>query len=359
MEAGDGMSREDAARRTVVEVAFGGVDITKSIRPYFISLTYTDKEEDETDDLQLQLQDREQLWMEQWLAEAVDAAAAARLNMEARIIRENWNGDGKDVILPCGSFELDSVTAGGPPSTVTVKGTSLAFSSSIRQTEKSKAWESYYLSGIAGEMASAAGMTLMYEAGTDPYYARVEQVKTSDISFLSTLCHNAGISLKATDGMLVLFDQMDYEGKRPVFTIRRGSGAYLSYDLETGSAKTKYASCRVSYVDQSGTCIAATAWDPDQTEDNQTDQRLEITARVSSIGEAQALAEKMLRLRNKYEKTASFTLPGNPALVAGVTVELEKWGAWSGRYIVKQAQHTVGSAGYTTKVTLRKCLEGY
>lgn len=354
------MSNANRARRAAVQVAFDGVDITSSIRPYFMSVTYTDNEEDETDDLQIQLQDREQLWLESWLDKAIDAAAAAKLNMQAVILRENWRGDGKDDILPCGAFELDSVKASGPPSTVTLSGTSLAFSEAIRQTEKTKAWEAHYLSGIAGEMAAAAGMTLMYEAAADPYYSRAEQIKTSDISFLSTLCHNAGISLKATNKLLVLFDQAAYESKDAIFTIRRGGGAYISYDLDTGSAETKYASCRVSYVDPSGQCIEATATDPDQEDsDETTKQCLEITAKVASIGEAKALAEKMLRLKNKYEKTASFTLPGNPALVAGVTVALEKWGAWSGKYIVKQAVHTVDDSGYTTKLTLRKCLEGY
>lgn len=109
----------------------------------------------------------------------------------------------------------------------------------------------------------------------------------------------------------------------------------------------------------SGRCIEAVAADPEQKSGGATKQRLEITARVGSIGEAQALAEKMLRLRNKYEKTATFTLPGNPSLAAGVTVVLEQWGAWSGRYIVKQAQHTVGDGGYTTKLTIRRCMEGY
>lgn len=353
------MSNINEARRTAVEIAFDGVDITGSIRPYLLSMTYTDNEEDETDDLQIQLQDREQLWLENWLTQAVDAAAAAKLRMEAVIVRENWNGSGRDDLLHCGTFELDSVKASGPPSEITIQGTSLAFSESIRQTQKSKAWEAYYLSGIAGEMAASAGMTLMYEAAEDPYYIRVEQIKTSDISFLSTLCHNAGISMKATGGLLVLFDQAAYERNPPVFTIRRGSGVYSSYDLSTGSAETKYATCRVSYVDPSGKCIEAIASDPDQKGSDTTKQRLEITAKVSSIAEAQALAEKMLRLRNKYEKTAVFTLPGNPALVAGVTVGLEKWGAWSGRYIVKQALHTVSRNGYTTKLTLRRCLEGY
>lgn len=352
------MSNADQARRAAVQVSFDGVDITKSITPYLLSMTYTDNEEDQTDDLQIQLQDREQLWMEKWLAKAVDAAAAAKLRMKASIVRQNWTGGGKNVTLPCGSFELDSVEAAGPPSTITIRGTSLAFSESIRQTKKSKAWEAYCLSGIAGEMAKGAGMKLLYEASADPYYARVEQIKTSDIAFLSTLCHNAGISLKATGGMLVLFDQVSYEGKPTVLTIRRGGG-YLSYGLHTGSAQAKYAACRVSYVDAMGKLIEATATDPEQTGSDKTKQRFEVTAKVTSIGEAKALAEKLLRMRNKYEKTATFTLPGNPALVAGVTVILEGWGSWSGKYIVKQAQHTVGGSGYTTKITLRKCLEGY
>lgn len=352
------MSDANTARRTEVEIAFDGVDITKSIKPYLLSMSYTDNEEDEADDLEIKLQDRSCVWLEKWLYQAVDAAAAAKLSMEAVIVRKNWNGGGKDDILPCGSFELDSVEAAGPPYTVTIQGTSLAFSASIRQTKKSRAWEAYSLSGIAREIALNAGMTLMYEAGTDPSYDRVEQIKSSDIEFLSTLCHNAGISLKAAGKILVLFDQSAYENRPAVHTIRRGGAGYLSYSLSSGSAEKKYVSCRVSYVDQAGKCISATATDPEQ-KDSKTAQKLEVTAKVASIGEAAALAEKMLRLRNKYEKTADFTMPGNPALVAGATVALENWGAWSGKYIVKRAKHTVDSAGYRTNVTLRKCLEGY
>ena len=51
-----------------------------------------------------------------------------------------------------------------------------------------------------------------------------------------------------------------------------------------------------------------------------------ITAKVKNVGEAKKLAEKYLRLANKYAKTAEFELPGNPALPAGVTVELAGFG---------------------------------
>lgn len=413
------MSDQNLSRRTAVEISFDGIDITGSIEPYFLSLSYVDNEEDEADSLQIQVQDRDQIWTEKWLNDAIETASTTktqaqqntktapagyglggiplaapvviedvfnipgmvwpawmfaqgtvgagqiaacgdnRLRMKASIVRQNWLADGVDIVLPCGEFELASVTASGPPDRITLKGTALPFSAPIRQTKKSKAWENYSLSGIANEIARANGMVCMYEAPSDPFYDRVEQTKTSDIQFLKKLCHDAGISLKATDRTLVLFDQAAYESKAAVFSIKRGSGSYISHKLNIGTADTQYASCRVSYVLPSGVCIAAVAKSADYNEDAKNNQQLEITAKVGSTAEAQTLAEKMLRMHNKYAKTATFTLPGNPDLVAGVTVTVENWGVWNGKYIIKQAKHTVNSSGYKTDIEMRRVLEGY
>ncbi len=354
------MSSRFLARRAAVEIAFGGTDITASIRPYLLSMSYTDNEEDETDDLQLTLQDRSRIWMERWLLDTVEAAASGVLKIDAVILQENQRSDGWDRILPCGQFELDSVAASGPPGTIAIKGTSLPYSATIRQTKKNRAWEGYRLSGIAREIAAANGMICMYESAFDPRYDRVEQLYTSDIEFLSGLCHDAGISLKATDSILVLFDQAAYEAKEGVYTIRRGDGSYTRYRLNTGTADTQYASCRVSYPNPAtGQCITATARVSDYNAKSKNSQQLEISARVGSIGEAKILAEKHLRMRNRYAQTASFTLVGNPNLVAGVTLYLEDWGAFDGKYIVSQAIHTVSGSGYTTQLKLRKVLEGY
>lgn len=200
------MSDRNQARRTTAEVVFGGTDITSSIRPYLLSLTYTDNEEDEADDLQIKLQDRDSIWLEKWLNDAVQAAASSApaegageaeaktykvtpsiglnvrtgpgtsygklgalpygtevsvtgisngwatiqysgktayvsaqyiqevgggqaeesseasattgLAIQAVFVRENWNNDGKDTVLDCGQFELDSIKRPGrrPPS---------------------------------------------------------------------------------------------------------------------------------------------------------------------------------------------------------------------------------------------------
>jgi len=45
-------------------------------------------------------------------------------------------------------------------------------------------------------------------------------------------------------------------------------------------------------------------------------------------------------------------------LLAGNTVELKGWGAWDGKYIIKQAKHTVSKSGYTTQISLRYSMEG-
>ena len=239
---------------------------------------------------------------------------------------------------------------------VSIHGVSLGYSSDLRQTKKSKAWENLSLSGIAGEMAGNAAVSLVFECSRDPFYTRVEQGNTSDIKFLSDLCHDAGISLKCSDEQLVLFEQAVYEAKTPVLTIRKGDGTYISYRLSTQAAATQYGSCRVSCVDAAtGSVIEGIA--EATGEDAESGQRLEIHAAVRDTEEAKELARQQLRLHNKFNHSATITMPGNPAIVAGVTVRLENFGGWSGKYMVKQAEHTVdSSSGYTTDVTMRKVI---
>ena len=508
------MSDKAIGRRSDVQVVFDGTDITKEIRPYLISLDYVDNEEDETDDLQIKLQDREGLWRESWLNEAVQIAAglkparviengtdytvtastgavirsgpgesyaklgssaygsqisvlkiengwaktkysgkdayvktdslklttapetgsttisigdevvangqpqyssygqgspgaavtnytgkvtymnkaapypycvgylgwfsenqvrkvgavtqqtpqttevsqglaSGKLSISAVIIRQNWHGDGKDEVLDCGQFELDSVTAQGPPSIVTIKGTALPFTSSVRQTLKSKSWENYTLKGIAEEIAEKNGMACVFSGGKNPSYKRVEQYMVSDIAFLQKLCGDCGCSLKCYNNIIVVFDQKTYEKKDSVMTIEFGKGQYSKYSLKTGKDNT-YTSCRVSWTTTSGSCISGTAYVEKYKEDNEKNQQLEVRQKVASVAEATALAEAHLKLHNKFELTSQFSVPGDPALMAGRTVTLKGFGLWDGKHIIKQAKHSVSGSGYTTNLTLRK-----
>ncbi len=285
-------------------------------------------------------------------------SAKSDMKIQATIVRENWNGNGADDVLDTGEFELDDVETDGPPASISIKGTSLSYSSGIRQTIKSKAWEKYYLSRIVAEISASNGMACMFESVFDPFYTRVEQVETADIAFLQKLCRNAGLSLKVTSNIIVVFDEATYEAMDAVRTITRGkSGEYSKYKLRLGKNDTQYGSCHVSYTDPlTGKTIEGTYTDPNAKDEAQI---LEITAKVSSIAEAQTVAMKRLRLKNKFAKTGSFTLPGDPCMLSGVTVMLSGWGVYDGKYIIKQAAHSVSSSGYTTTIQIRQVLEGY
>lgn len=308
------MSNERLARRTKAKVLFAGTNISEDIAPYLLSLDYLDAGEGESDDLTIKLQDRDGLWMFHWLEEAVEKAAAGKLKIQADIIQENQKSDGKDVRLPCGDFELDCVQASGPPSVVVMKATALGYSGSMRRTGKTRVWQNCSLSAIAKQLAAAGGE-------------------------------------------IILFDERVYEAKPPSLILKKGGGGYLKYNLKTGSAGTQYASCRVRYVNpDTGQCIEGIAKVSDYNAESETNQQLEIHEKADSPGEAKTLAEKHLRLRNKYAKTAVFT---HPWIAVGQTVQLDGWGGFSGKYFICQAKHSLDQGGYTTEITMRKCLGGY
>lgn len=432
------MSDASTARRTEILLEFEGVDISADVRDYLLTMTYTDNEEDKTDDLQLTLDDREGIWLDWlntpaqppapppasggwkigdevivtgrpqyssygegkpgamlnsykgkvthlnlksgipypihvdykgWFAEnqvqkvgaqesaMTQSGGAKGAEIHAVIVQENWNGDGVDKRLDCGTFEVDSVDISGPPSKVTIKGTSIPYTSAIRTMKKTKAWEQIKLSAIAGQIAAAGGMKVMYESSYDPLYKRKEQVEKSDVEFLQELCKNAGISLKVTAKTIVLFDAAEYEKKPPVRTIVHGVSDVKSYRFSTNFKDCCYTSCHVAYEDpQSGQKIEATYTRPDPQNGN--GQTLEVNERVTSTAEAYQLAQKRLRQKNKGEYTAEFTLVGDVGLVAGVTVEVKGYGPFDGKYIVETATHNA-TGGYTVNLKLRRVLEGY
>lgn len=267
------------ARRTDIKLVFEGVDITEDINKYLLSITYTDNDDDKSDDLQISLDDRENIWIGSWL-NTLQGGKMKGAEVSAVIIQKNWNEDKQENILNCGDFQVDSVDESGPPSKVTIKAASIPQDSTIKTQKKTKAWEKYSLSKIADEIASKNGMECMYESAFDPFYNRKEQLQISDITFLQKLCKDAGISLKVTSKKIVLFDKAEYEKKEAVRTIKRGEADILKYSFSTSSVDTTYSSCRVKYTDpETKKTFEATYEAPDADKDGQV---LEINEKVES-----------------------------------------------------------------------------
>lgn len=337
------------ARKTRLKVKIEGKDITKSLTNYLESLSYTDNEDGEADDLQINLEDRSGLWSNDWLV-----GASKGLKVEAEIIQEKKGGKRP---LPCGLFEIDNISSSGPPDKVSIKAISLPANQSLAVENKTRAWEKAKLSTIAKEIATANKMGFLFDSTCDPQYERKEQQGTSDIAFLKDISKEAGIKLKVTSNKIVMFEASKYEKIKPVAVLKKGVSDILSYRMATNLKDTGYSSCELTYTDsKSKQTIKGKFEDPQKRKIKKV---LKINTQARTVAEANELAKKSLREKNENEITASLEMVGNTKYVAGVTVELKGWGLYDGKYIIQSATHSIGSNGYTTSLTLRKVLKGY
>jgi phage protein D len=309
-----------------------------------LSFEYTDKSSGETDDLQITLEDRNGLWRDPWYP---DKGA----KISATVITENWSEPGASESLYCGSFEVDEVEISESPMRVSVKATSAPRSTSLRNDSKSRNWEDYTISGIAGDIAGKVGMSLEYLPDHNPRYDTRNQVEQDDLSFLKKLCSDEGFALKATDEKIVIFDEIEYEAKDAVQTISRGNARILSMSIRTKLAGT-YKSATVKYNDSEQDLTHVSLIDDDGVEES--GQTLRVNQRVKSQGEAEGLAKSKLHEANKKETTGSFTLMGDIGLVGGVNVDVSGYGKFDGTYFIESAKHSYGDGGYTTRIEIRE-----
>jgi len=336
----------EAVRQAKLSLIYDNKDISAYLEPYLVDFSYTDHASARADDLQVTLEDRAGLWRDDWMPEKGAALQAAIIVSD----------DGRVKKLPAGTFEIDEIECSGPPQTVKIKAVSVPVSSSLRGENKTRAWEQTRLSTIAKDIASGGELELLYETDDDPEYDRIEQTEQSDLAFLLKLCEDAGLSLKVTGKQIVIFDDSKYEQMAPVKTITKGKSQVISYSV-ISSTRDVYSSAKVTYQNSKySDPIIYTFTPPNRPKTGKT---LIINERVSSFAEAERLAKKRLRQKNKEEVRFSITMVGDVALVAGVTVLLQGWGKFDGKYFIDEAVHEGGGNGYTTKVELRRVLEGY
>jgi phage protein D len=321
--------------------------------------------------------------------------------LRATICVENWDFEGDNRELDCGSFEIDSVDFSGPPDVVVIKALSIPISSSIRNSEKTRAWEDTTLQKIAQDIADDAGLELMYEVESDIQLDRVDQEEKADMAFLLELCVQYGIALKVTDNKVILFEEEFYEAKPVIDTFDKkehgNGGRILSYSFSQDTSGTV---CKVisSYKDpKSGQLVQAEFEPPEPpatgqiayinmrpgdlsgdnfrngedtsseasggTFDTGFNSFNDITADFESVradrtDNALRQAKAVAREKNKHEWTCTLRIRGNLNMVGSVNISVTGFGAYNGKYSVTDTQHSLIDK-YETVIKARKVLVGY
>lgn len=364
------VAQEHLGRRAWLQVTYNSKDISEALAQYLISASYTDNLSGQVDDISLTLEDKAGLWQSDWMP--VKGAT-----LDITLCTYNWQGlyDGEfDTTL--GTFEVDEIEMTSAPDVVNIKAVAISVGddSTLRSTLRSKTWENISVRKVANDIAWENGMKLFWDCDDNPDIDKLEQNDESDLSVLQKVCDDAGFALKITTDTIIVFDEAKYEQAEPVIEIYH-PGTNIIADIaeadgtptpdrifhSTGySFKTKirdvYKKCHIKYTnDQDKSVIESTFTDPNKS-DGAT---LEIHQQVTSQAEADRLAKKKLREKNRDECTGSYSLDGCQFLCAGETIEMIGFGVFSGRYIVTQAKHDISGSGYVTSIDVRRCLIGY
>ena len=334
-------------RIATVNISINNQNISRDIVPFLTGFSYTDNLSGEADSAEIQLQDRDGRFRGPWFPTRGDTAVVS-------IARANWNAGAGVETLPIGTFEIDEIVNSYPPNKAVIKLISIPNNAKIRSVKHSHPWEDVKLSEIAGDIAAEAGMELFYDTEEDPKIKRAEQTEQSALEFLQKQCGDAGLALKVADNKIIIFDEEKYENQKSVLTFRYGASPIESFK-GAASIYEIYAACHVKYKHgQKNELIEYTFQAPDK-KDGMT---LEVNKSVESVEEAEKLAKKSLREKNREEVKVSLSTVGNFLLVAGNVITLEGHGFYDGNYLITRAAHKLGG-GYTTDIEARKCLNGY
>ena len=320
-------------------IKIAGTDVTRDLSPYLLSISYVDNLSGEADTLDVELMDKDRLFIGDWFPTLSDT-------LQISLTKDS--GSGSVETLDLGVFEIDEIEASSPPSTFKIKAVSVSQNSALRQRDESRSYENVKLSEIAQDIAGAAGVTLFYKAEDDPIISRAEQQEQSRLAFLEKLCKDNFLALKVSDGQLIIFDESELDKQEPALTLFRHQDV-INFNARA-TIQEIYGRCDVAYHHGGKDELLMGSF-----ESGSSGKVLKVNKKCETQAEAERLARNSLREKNKDQVKISLTTTGNFALVAGNVVKLSGWGKFDWNYLVEKATHSL-SNGYQTRVELRRCL---
>lgn len=313
-----------------VVVIYNKKDISVNISKYLMSLTYSDYEKDQSDELNLQLKDSDKYFQNSWRPKKGD-------KISAQIGYEN------ETLLDCGTFTIDETEWSTDDSgdVFTIRALAASINQKIRE-KGNKSFKNKTLINIAKEVASKHGYTVAGTAGfiKIPYVA---QLNESDMAFLQRISAQYGYIFKLTDTVITFIPAEELDKKQPVI-IDYKKIEHIS--LRDSSTKT-YNACSVKYVGKKGKLVSYTARTTKQGTKTET---LKLNIKCSSKEEAKRIAEAGLRNGSKIIEGEVDLKNGCPDIFAGRNVELRINNSYSNKYRVTNTTHRVTRDDYKTSM---------
>ena len=298
-------------RKAKAELTWNGAAITTDMEGYKGTVTYTDPAEGESDSIDVEINDRDGHWADDWLPQPGDT-------MTAKIKVQDWDGEGDDRELDCGAFVLDDFSFSGWPRTGTISAVSVP---------ADRSWE---------------------VSGSPPTIQTVEQIEQTDCEFFTSLCQDYGLFVKVYSNKLVVFDREDYKAKGAVATIRPSNIQSWSWRQTLDGT---YTGGEYTYTDPT------TEEEIKVTVGDMT-RPLKLNGKADDQADAQRKLNAAIANANHGAITMTVTITGRPDLVSTQCIEIaDMGGPISGKYFLDKVTSRVGG-GYTVDLEMSKVVSG-
>ena len=327
-------------------------NITSDITPYVTRITYSDNIKNESDTIEVELDDTDGRWLDAWYPGKGDTLT----------LKVGYQGE---KLLSCGTFSIDEIEVSSPASVVSIRGVATSVNSALR-TKSSRGFESTTLAAIAGRIAKKHQLKLVGSIEVIKI-DRVTQYAETDVAFLHRLASEYGYVVKIVSDQLIFSHLATLRSQEPIKQLKPQDVA--RYSLRD-TINRVYKSARVKHQKSSTKKLIVYEADGGTSESGKqlkggkvtSADRLQVNSRVSDPDSARIKADSALARHNEYQQSGSLTLMGVSQLIAGNKIDLSDFGQLSGPWLITTARHTLDrNSGYVTErgpVTRGKAKKG-
>ncbi|HGW4609238.1 TPA: phage late control D family protein [Enterobacter chengduensis] len=320
-------------------------NITSDITPFVTRITYSDNIKNESDTIEVELDDTDGRWLDAWYPGKGDTLT----------LKVGYQGE---KLLSCGTFSIDEIEVSSPASVVSIRGVATSVNSALR-TKSSRGFEGTTLAAIAGRIAKKHQLKLVGSIEAIKI-DRVTQYAETDVAFLHRLASEYGYAVKIVSDQLIFSHLATLRSQEPVRQLKPQDVA--RYSLRD-TINRVYKSARVKHQKSSTKKLIVYEADGSTSESSTqikggkvtSADRLQVNSRVSDPDSARIKADSALASHNEYQQSGSLTLMGASQLTAGNKIDLSGFGQLSGPWLITTARHTLDrSSGYVTELDVAR-----
>lgn len=322
-------------------IALDGRDLSRHISPHLISLTLSESRADESDTLDIVLDD----------SQGTFAIPKRGVSIRLSI---GWVGA---QLVDKGAFTVDETEHSGAPDILTIRARSASMTNEMSQ-RRERSWHRQTIGSIVGAIADRHSLkAAIGEALASIAIAHIDQTHESDMSFLTRLAKRYDAVMNVKDSHLLFMPigtgKAASGEQLGVLGLTRASGDQHRYHV---AERENYAAVRATYHSSGKAKRESVRVGTEGSRNVKV-----LPDEFATEAEARAAAEAEFVRIQRSQATMSYTLAlGRPELfpeahvaVSGFKPEIDAT-AW----LVKKAIHTIGDGGFTTALELEVAGDG-